>query len=257
MNDSVGFSGEARSAFEVGHPEGFAERLDRLGCRLAEIDKRWNDRLVFDALVFREDYFKARFAFVFELSLRTNNGCVRVYVSSHFRSDDHIPEIIPQRGDGQIPCGDREQVVLVPIAQVIEDADCPVPASGKIAMGFYSVPEQELGLFDGGTYRSLFNGGYQTLPIVRDRQCLSFHLKGIAGPNKPHPGIVEGGAEVTADIPGQETDTAIHRPVHTRMEAVAAACRVRFVGDGVRFSIDERFAEYIEVLDVMLGPFNL
>src|SRR3954451_17464445 len=51
--------------------EDFTERLERLGCRLSEINQRWHDRLVLNKVVLAEEYLNGRLTLVGELAIVT------------------------------------------------------------------------------------------------------------------------------------------------------------------------------------------
>ena len=240
----------------AGAGEDIAERLDRLRSRLGEIGQRWDNRLILYKISTAEEYLNGRLTLVAEVSVLGGVMEKRAYAAFHC----HLINPVSSDIDSQNPCdagSHDEQVVLLPITQVIQGNDASISSRLKVSVEFYPVKKENFDLFDGSLYRCLTDGTYKSLPIVSDRKGVFTRIRPTLALNNAHPSVIEGSSEIAAYIPHQQRDDYWDFPSKTDFELIHAAFRVQLIADSVRLAVDKRITNTVKVVNEFLGPLNL
>lgn len=235
----------------------FAERLQRLDRRVMHIDERWDNRLAFDKLVLPEDYFRGNFSIVAEVATRAPHKDRRAYVTLDYDASDvdvGAKANAPNFGSGNVR---DQEVVFIPIAEGVQCSEGLVPSFGYVAVRFYPVRKQRLRLLDGPAYRSLFDGSYESLPVVANRKGALGGTFGVGCSYQAHPRKVQGRAHIGDNVAHKERDLFWDLLRHSERKGLAAGIRVVLETRGLGVAIEERLAARIQLIKVFAGPFDL
>jgi hypothetical protein len=148
------------------------EAIERLGNDLAQIQKRWNNRLVLEHTPLWEGYLNGRFEIVLYADWRIGSTnrllacCIATDAAicggnnpSRRKSGGHV-EIC----NGKNIDGGQDEIMLIDVVQIGYGVKIKVP----IFTRFYLIPNEVGDLRDGLLYRNVTSGGFKIFPFTRE-----------------------------------------------------------------------------------------
>lgn len=246
----------------LGAGEGFAEGLQRLGCRLGKLAEDWESILSPHEVLTLDSYLNGRFALLVQADVAGHKYCIAAYArpteSNHSAVVGFEYGVLSQLGD--LECGD-EQVVLLPVAQVVQGAKQSVPAIREIPVRFYPVGEEFDNLIDhptiGFRFKNVADGRFNTFPIARERDIALALRLWFDRTSQAHEAKIEAGAEVVAGVPNEAGDCKGWLLSNDAVERVAASLRIFCEGNMIRLRLDEGVNLPVELLNQFVGPYDL
>src|SRR5438270_4979975 len=242
-----------RSAGEVR----LLECLDAARDQLRELLQRWDNGLTLQNVSLVEQYVKNRLTLVVKLKYRTIERYVQFSVWSGNERG------VQEEGASGMSAhssqsrnrknGDQVEVFIREIEIAEGDQRLTLPSLVRL----YRVVDQGNTIGPGTLYRSLIaiQGGYQILFLHPDRE-LGF----IAGTAPQGHNVVsnevQGGAEIMHGIAHDERD-AVGEGLSFEGEREASGLFVTLYSTAVKVSLKEVIQDDAQLLDVLVGPFDL
>ena len=243
--------------------EGVAERLESLRTGLHEMEERWNNWLARNERMSAEQYLEGRFDVVRDLAVtggisKCNIRSRIAYksVSSHESSTSHAT------GNGAVNDSgttntEQEHVMFVPVAQFVQSNEYVISPVRNISVRSYLVSKQPCGLGDGWTYRSLVDGGFKALNVVRNGQRALLRITRVSSAHQAHPSEVERSAQIAAYVSGHQQEVHWDRLSKVDFERISPCSSISFEGNAMRLVAQPTLNEVCKVLDVMICPHDL
>lgn len=240
--------------------EGVPERLDRLGCRLFQINERFLDRLSgWEDLGFVENYVRGQFSIIIKFAGRGEP-------KGHFWAVG-LDSAVGQINDGTVlrgrdelakPSyrhGRQEQSVFVDIVELASGPQQGVRV--PVFVRLEHVQDQVIGGWESFDYLRLPDRVFEVLPRfmawkVDARRAVRDRLSGEAGPK-----VVERTTYVMYGVPGRGGQLmGQSAALGTNAYAVVAGLRVLIRERDVVARIDNPLDDGFDALDVLVGPLN-
>ena len=143
----------------------------------------------------------------------------------------------------------HKHVVLVP---VVDLGDEPQHLS-TVFVGSNLIQNEVVSPLEGGLYRSLLQGTYHTLAIIRAGKR-AFVSVGVTGALEPHPATIKCGSETKHDVAGGQRKPGRDGVV---LDDHAPGLLVQCDRGGISVILDELIDSGFKPFDVLLGPSHL
>ena len=246
----------------VGAGEGLAERLERLNSKLMKISEEWDNLPSSDEMFSLDSYLNGRIALLVEVNISGHPYCIAAYARPTKGANASIvgfqDGVLRQLGDAE--CG-HEQVVLLPVAEVVESAKKPAAPVREILVRFYRVTKEFNDLIDhptiGYRFKNISNGRFRVFPVGFEGDITRALGLWVQRAFYPHIAKVQTGSQVVAGVPREAGDGEGHRLSDARAKHIASHLRIGVEGDLIRLSLDEGVDLGVEVLDQFVGPYDL
>jgi hypothetical protein len=231
---------------------------------LRQIGDRWNDRLVIEGNLRAEQYRRGRMAFLvyLKLSAAAEPKPVGVFseVGLHIcRENVAVLVLKADIGESHYLEYWNQQLMLVPDVHIVQDPQGPIPSlvgsyivNDKIAQLESAVVSEKFLLFESTIY-----GTYKFLPLISNWEARPFigHSCGdsIEGAVVHK---VKGAAQIMERI-AYDDSPVVDRKVPEDSHGDNVAPFLLLDCDGVKIGSGKPVNEFVQVMDVLQGPFNL
>lgn len=247
----------------VGMGEGIAERFEGLRADLYEIEERWNNRLAKNVRMSAEQYFEGRFDIVLDIAVtrRVSERNIRSHIAYKpvILHDCNTSHIIGNGAvkDGSATDTEQEHIMFVPVAQFVQSNESLVTSVRNISVRSYLVPKKPCGLGNGWTYRSLVDGSFKALNVVRNGQRAPLRIAGIGSAHQAHPSEIKRSPQVAAYVPSHQYEVHWDGLSKVDFDRIAPCFSISFDGNTTRLMTQPTLNEACKVLDVMIGSYDL
>ena len=227
------------------------KRLDRLKRELGELNKRFYDRLVWEARPLTEQYRYAGLSLIcyFNRSRNLSEGCpsLGAKANADVVEDDVIAFVYEAKPSEfrHDDCGD-EKVVFVGI---VERANAPQTHIASVVNSYF-VEEDSGKIGDGLLYKSIRGMGSRIVPVFGQRKSR------LRAQNLDHE-VVQCGSQVVNHVTDHKRCINWRRAAGLDINRCSAGIHVVLYRDRAEICLDEGLKDTIELLDVAVGPLNL
>ncbi len=237
--------------------EGLSEVFHSLASSFAEISNKWENRLIFNEIVLPEDYFSGRVQIALNVivSMPFDRDGVSDAITDNNVAKSHPPsEKFP---GSHLSDSENEQVVLLPIGEPINNEDGSVSVVTKVCMAADHICNELSRRRKRLTYRSLQSGVFSTFPVIADWQSRLVFTEWVNGAIQTCPAVVQCAPKVSNDVSDAERDFDGSHLKPDKIVAGAFTCALSFYEGNLSVSLLEPFVDRFEIVDVLVGPFNL
>ena len=222
---------------------------------LRKLMQRWDERLTFEGASLWKEYAKGRISVVCYVHTGACGNCLESAASIHSKRNigESITVIVMCADTGNLgdaDCRDQQSVFVHDI-KLVEGPEGIIPSF----IWLYDIDDQIADTLPRDLYFSTVDGCYKFLPRVADRKgcvfgggsaCLEDYV--VSHDIKRGPQVMNGVAEDERNVIGQR--------LRIQCEHVLPS-RVYIDMKFVEISFEERDKGRIQLVDVVVGPFNL
>lgn len=235
------------------------ERLKSLAGDFQELNHCWKERLRVVDVISADMYFAGRFSLLFDLEdLPGDRSYSEIAVAFGLR--DSGPEAVNVCGvDHHVGArGDewhnQKHVMLLPVAQFVEEAERPGAIIGKVLVEAQVLREKRNGIVGALLYRRSSDGRYKAFSVAGDGKCC-LSLTAL-GPIQPHPCAVEGVAKIGDGICRKAGDDE-RNSAQPHEDDASIPFGVIFGARSIGVFIKPGIDSALQRVDHFAGPFNL
>jgi hypothetical protein len=253
-------SGPSESSAPGSPDERRLELSDDLADGLREIVKRWNDRLTPERLSISEAYRQGRVSLVLYLKC---SGSIGSGDFNTTRRGDLKNEVTPDalavikaHSENTSDGHDRnQQFVFIDNVEFVEDGEGTI--ASDIRVWPHDVNDKRS---DVGRPTSVFwsprDGSYHILPRFPEREPGVSGLSAVEGASGFPPEVVHRRVEIVNDVPDNQRGDA-RQSWGRDFERGFAGARIRLDPKAVEVTLGEGGESSMQILDVLVGPFDL
>lgn len=234
---------------------GAFNRVERFRDDMRAINKRWEQLTVLEGVSLADQYLQHGLN-VAALFKKVPDGAKLICLVSRGVEESEIGgerlaftnDLRPVSGE----LGEQKQVpVLVRVGQSIEAPNWVIPSLGRL----YFVEDYFGEVTAGPLYRSKRTGFYESIPCLSDGESRS-RVSSLHAVENIASGVVEGGSKDLGRGTGQQDYVGINGCESACLDPGLDCLYVSLAGNDVSVGFDVAFDSQLELIDVMVGPFD-
>lgn len=235
------------------------DAVDRAADKMRELAQRWQDGLSVERHTIAENYAVGSVSLVCNLHIRMTKagdagGAVSVespFVNREaFASAVYTVDVPDHRS---VLLGDQENVLIFDVEGVKSPEGLSYPSFVRL----YRIQDEVEDCFGGLLFQSAITGSYHTYPGISNRE-ISVRIAMLRSVkfDITH-GVIKGGAKVMDCIPHHQENLFGNILSNADAEKAIRSIRIVLDGDIVHARPMESSRFQIEIIDVLIGPFDL
>jgi hypothetical protein len=229
--------------------------LDDARDDLCELMKRWNERLTFEDAILWEEYAKGRLAIVCYVQLGIGSNCIQYPsgVRAQRKVSESVVVIVVRANAGHLNNANRwnKQSMLVNYVDFVEGTDGVISSD----VWLYDINYQIADVLPRDLYFSTIDSCYKFLPRLPDGEVAILGRGTTSDGNNLAGRKIKSGPKVMNSIPEDEGD-AFRQRLGIEPQYIST-CKISIDANTASASFKEGDEGSVQLIDVLVGPFNL
>mgnify|MGYP001569002881 CR=1 FL=1 len=217
---------------------------------LRKLMKRWNERLIFGRSILWEEYVKGRLSIVCYVHLGTRPNCVQSTPGTYTEGKvgECVVIIVMCANARNFEDADRwnQQPVFINDVDFVEGPNGIIPSNIR----FYDISDEVADVATPDLYFSITDGVYKFLPRISNRESAMLGRGAPSNNDNFTSHEVERGSEIVNGITENQWNTFGQR-------LGINACKISINAKTVCASFEKCGDGGVQLIDVLIGPFNL